>query len=148
MNTLKYMLWSPIPYILGSNLMDIGSLRLLYYLFKKSLSSFVIVVAYATNRIQHNYVNSVFIASDLTPAQQKRNKQLWADVVALNKSGNKFQIKNGKIIPREVQSSNQQWMMNQVMIAVNTNSSTLFKQSLHKYFLVFFLGPSTLLSAQ
>jgi len=39
----------------------------------------------------------VFITSDLTPLEQQKQKQLRSQLAVMNKSGNKYLIKNGRI---------------------------------------------------
>ena len=45
-------------------------------------------------------VQKVFITPDLTPREQEVNKKLRAELKELNKDGNKFKIKNWKIVQR------------------------------------------------
>ena len=52
------------------------------------------------NKAHPSHVQKVFIMPDLTSSQQKRNKQLREELTELDKSGNKYQIKNGKITIR------------------------------------------------
>jgi len=53
------------------------------------------------NKSHPSHVQKVFITPDLTPSQQKKNKQLRTELAVLNKSGNRYHIKNGKITLRE-----------------------------------------------
>ena len=53
------------------------------------------------NKSHPSHVQKVFITPDLTPSQQRKNKQLRVELAELNKSGNRYRIKNGKIILRE-----------------------------------------------
>ena len=48
------------------------------------------------NKAHPSHVQKVFITPDLTPTQQKRNKQLRTELTELNKSGNRYQIKKPK----------------------------------------------------
>ena len=47
-----------------------------------------------------NIIQKVFITPDLTPREQEVNKKLRAELKELNKDGNKFKIKNWKIVQR------------------------------------------------
>jgi len=46
----------------------------------------------------------VFITSDLTPLEQQKQKQLRSQLSEMNKSGNKYYIKNGRITLRQQSS--------------------------------------------
>ena len=46
---------------------------------------------------------NIFISPDMTPREQELNKKLRLDVKELNKDGNRYQIKNGKIVQRRGQ---------------------------------------------
>ena len=46
---------------------------------------------------------NIFISPDMTPREQELNKKLRIDVKELNKDGNRYQIKNGKIVQRKGQ---------------------------------------------
>ena len=46
------------------------------------------------------HIKSVFITADYTPLEQKRNKILREKLNDMNKDGNNYYIKNGKIVPR------------------------------------------------
>ena len=41
---------------------------------------------------------NIFITPDMTPQEQELNKKLRLNVKELNKDGNQYQIKNGKIV--------------------------------------------------
>lgn len=45
-------------------------------------------------------IQKLFITPDLTPREQEVNKKLRAELKELNKEGNLYRIKNGKIIRR------------------------------------------------
>ena len=46
-------------------------------------------------------VRKVFVTPDLTPAEQAKNKALRAQLAEMNKEGNNYRIKSGKIVRRE-----------------------------------------------
>ena len=46
------------------------------------------------------YVRKLFITPDLTPGEQKRHKELRQQLADMNKEGNLYMIKNGKIVQR------------------------------------------------
>ena len=46
------------------------------------------------------YVRKLFITPDLTPGEQKRHKELHQQLADMNKEGNLYMIKNGKIVQR------------------------------------------------
>ncbi|XP_065904034.1 uncharacterized protein [Dysidea avara] len=46
---------------------------------------------------------NIFISPDMTPREQELNKKLRLDVKELNEDGNRYQIKNGKIVQRKGQ---------------------------------------------
>ena len=48
-------------------------------------------------------IQKLFITPDLIPREQETNKKLRAELKELNKEGNLYRIKNGKIIQREHQ---------------------------------------------
>jgi len=45
-------------------------------------------------------IQKVFITPDLTPKEQEVNRKLQAELKELNKHGNRFRIKNWKIVQR------------------------------------------------
>ena len=45
----------------------------------------------------------IFINMDLTPLEQKKNKQLRDKLKEMNKNGNLYVIKNGAIVQRKTQ---------------------------------------------
>lgn len=46
------------------------------------------------------YVRKLFITPDLTPGEQKRHKELRLQLANMNREGNLYMIKNGKIVQR------------------------------------------------
>ena len=54
---------------------------------------FTIGITYKERTIQHMLINCLLHLHDLTPNQQKRNKQLCSQLAELNKAGNLYVIK-------------------------------------------------------
>ena len=50
-----------------------------------------------------DWIQSVFITSDLTPKEQERDRALRAKLNELNATNKIYKIKNGEIVPRENQ---------------------------------------------
>ena len=48
-------------------------------------------------------IRKIFINMDLTPLEQKKNKQLRDKLKEMNKNGNLYVIKNGAIVQRKAQ---------------------------------------------
>lgn len=46
------------------------------------------------------YIRKLFVTPDLTPGEQKRHKELRLQLADMNKEGNTFMIKNGRIVQR------------------------------------------------
>ena len=44
------------------------------------------------------YIHKVFITPDLTPTEQKKNKELRPQLAEMNKVANLYKIKNGEIV--------------------------------------------------
>jgi len=49
---------------------------------------------------EHTYLGKVFITPDLTMKEREENKTLRNRLSEMNKESNKYQIKNGRIVPR------------------------------------------------
>lgn len=47
------------------------------------------------------HTHKLFITPDLTPTEQKENKDLRLKLAQMNKNGKKYKIKNGQIVQRE-----------------------------------------------
>jgi len=47
------------------------------------------------------HTHELFITPDLTPTEQKENKDLRLKLAQMNKNGKKYKIKNGQIVQRE-----------------------------------------------
>ena len=54
------------------------------------------------NKVYPTHINKVFITPDLTPLQQRRNKQLRTELAELNKTNKYYMIKQGRIVRREM----------------------------------------------
>ena len=54
------------------------------------------------NKVYSTHINKVFITPDLTPLQQRRNKQLRIELAELNKTNKYYMIKQGRIVRREM----------------------------------------------
>ena len=52
------------------------------------------------NKSNPENVRKVYVTPDLTPQEQKQNKVLRTQLAKMNEGGNKFWIKNGKIVQR------------------------------------------------
>ena len=46
-------------------------------------------------------IRKIFITPDLTPSEQKRNKELRSQLAEMNKVANIYRIKNGEIVRKE-----------------------------------------------
>ena len=51
-------------------------------------------------------INNIYITPDLTPKEQEHNKALRSKLSEMNKDGNRYRIKNGQIVQREMYSHN------------------------------------------
>ena len=48
-------------------------------------------------------IKNIYISPDMTPKEQEANKKLRLELKKLNKDGNQYQIKNGRIVQRRNQ---------------------------------------------
>ena len=53
------------------------------------------------NQDNPEIIRKVFITPDLTPLEQKRNKELRSQLAEMNKVANMYRIKNGEIVRKE-----------------------------------------------
>ena len=53
------------------------------------------------NQDNPEYIRKVFITPDLTPTEQKKNKELRSQLAEMNKVANLYRIKNGEIVQKE-----------------------------------------------
>ena len=54
------------------------------------------------NTDNSEHINNIFISSDLAPKEQETNKTLHLHLKELNKNEKRYQVKNGKIVQRQV----------------------------------------------
>ena len=52
------------------------------------------------NKNKPEDVRKIYVTPDLTPREQQHNKALKAELAEKNKDGNKYRIKNSKIVLR------------------------------------------------
>ena len=57
------------------------------------------------NQDNPEYIHKVFITPDLTPAEQKKNKELRSQLAEMNKAAHLYKIKTGKLYKRESKGS-------------------------------------------
>ena len=48
-------------------------------------------------------IKNIYTSPDMTPKEQEANKKLRFELKKLNKDGNQYQIKNGRIVQRRNQ---------------------------------------------
>lgn len=84
-----------------------------------------------SQRENHQEIQKLFITPDLTPHEQETNNKLRTELKELNKEGNLYRIKNGRIIRREHQKWHSRhpnlllhlWIITQIMYVILTTPS-------------------------